>query len=136
MIDTTNDVKELTLSYKKALNRIFRIFDIDMDGLLSDKELQLLQKHCFNESLSIEDISKIKDIIIKENPKAIQDNALMCNGLEILMKLFLCHNKVYAPWNILRSFGYNDDLTIEVFLILIWFPFPFTYWFSHKYERL
>jgi len=49
------NTKQFTSKYKYALHRIFRCFDIDSDGLLSDTEWQSVQKYCFNESLSIVD---------------------------------------------------------------------------------
>ena len=43
---------QLTEKCKKALIRIFKICDIDNDGLLNDQELNGFQRRCFNAPLN------------------------------------------------------------------------------------
>ena len=51
---------QLTDQFKVALRRIFRIFDMDHDGYLSDDELVLFQDVCFGARLKSSDIANVK----------------------------------------------------------------------------
>jgi hypothetical protein len=57
------NTKNVTLKFKKALIRIFRILDSQFSGLLSDEDLINLQSRVFQSELSVEDIRAIKSII-------------------------------------------------------------------------
>ena len=57
----------LTEQFKVALWRIFRIFDVDRDGYLSDDELALFQSHCFGAQMRRSDISAIKKVVQKQS---------------------------------------------------------------------
>ena len=52
--------KELTPKFKKAIMRIFRILDKDLDGKLTDNELRNLQEKVFQTDLNGDDIKTIK----------------------------------------------------------------------------
>lgn len=58
--------KELTPKFKKAIMRIFRILDKDLDGKLTDNELRNLQEKVFQTDLNGDDIKTIKQIILRE----------------------------------------------------------------------
>lgn len=62
--------REITLRYKKALARIFRVLDEDNDGRLNDLELSHLQSRVFGSDLSEEDLKVVKDVI-REDVKYI-----------------------------------------------------------------
>ena len=51
----------------RALIRIFRMFDKDGDGLLSDKELNDFQEFCFGEGMKLEaeDLDNLKKLVTK-----------------------------------------------------------------------
>ena len=63
LIDVTcNSLQPLCV---QALTRMFRVFDVDNDGLLSDSELNAFQNSCFGVSLLPEDVAGLKKIIAK-----------------------------------------------------------------------
>lgn len=55
--------KDLTIPFKKALVRIFRLLDKDGDGYLSDKEILQLQTRVFDSNLQMDDLKKLKEIV-------------------------------------------------------------------------
>ena len=56
----------ITPSFRVALCRIFRLFDVDRDGYLSDEELNHFQYECFAATLKREDLVGIKAVLYKE----------------------------------------------------------------------
>ena len=66
------DVGDFTPACKRAFERIFRIVDLDQDGLLSDQELETLQIKCFNSPLNRNEVSNIK--------KPLFSQAYLCQG--------------------------------------------------------
>uniref|UniRef100_A0A665VCN8 Mitochondrial Rho GTPase n=1 Tax=Echeneis naucrates TaxID=173247 RepID=A0A665VCN8_ECHNA len=76
--------KELKPSCIKALTRIFKVSDLDNDGILNDNELNFFQRTCFNTPLA---------------PQALEDSRLLRGRHE-------------TTWTVLRRFGYDDDLEL------------------------
>ncbi|KAI4461152.1 rho family gtpase [Holotrichia oblita] len=80
---------DLTDACKKALIRIFKICDIDCDGLLSDAELNNFQSRCFNAPLQPHVLDDVKAV------------------------LFIQRGRNETTWTVLRKFGYNDNLNMS-----------------------
>lgn len=53
---------EIRPKFDKAMRRLFRIYDIDRDGLLADAELNDFQHTSFSLNLSVEDIAALKRV--------------------------------------------------------------------------
>ena len=51
---------EFTPACSRALAHIFRIFDVNQDGLLGDKEMLALQLKCFDVPLQDEELAAVK----------------------------------------------------------------------------
>ena len=66
-----NNDAVLTEQFQVALWRIFRIFDVDRDGYLSDDELALFQSHCFGAQLRRSDISAIKKVVKNQSSENV-----------------------------------------------------------------
>lgn len=64
---------QLTESCKKALVRIFKVCDIDGDGLLNDFELNHFQRRCFNAPLQPQVLDEVKAVLTKNVPDGIYD---------------------------------------------------------------
>jgi len=113
------DLFEGTLSPKmdRILNRIFRLLDVDQDGFLSDDELYQFEINCFNVKLHSDDIRGFKTFI-KKSDKAKEglssDGKISLIGWKVLIELLITKNNMKVPWTILRYFGYDDSLNLEV----------------------
>jgi mitochondrial Rho GTPase 1 len=73
-------VYQLTSSCEEALIRIFKICDIDNDGLLSDRELNAFQMHCFNEPLHPNIIQSLKCIIDRAISNGLRNDCITKSG--------------------------------------------------------
>ena len=67
--------KDLTDLCKKALHRIFKICDMDSDGIMSDHELARFQRRCFNMDLEPGTLDSLKAVVGRNCPEGIsQEN--------------------------------------------------------------
>jgi len=113
----------------RALCRVFRIFDVDHDGLIDDRELNDFHVGCFGSMLPTEDISGLKKILSKshddhpssfpfspheDGPRVSSDNKITLPGFLSLIRLFVEKYQMETPWTILRMFGYDDSLHLAV----------------------
>jgi hypothetical protein len=73
------DQKTLTQDYERALLRIFRICDKDMDGLLNDFELMEFQTEVFKAELQKKHITALKEVLRSECQDV--DEAQIKNGV-------------------------------------------------------
>lgn len=80
---------EFTPTCTRALTRIFRWFDVDYDGLLSNTELQQLDMYCFNIQTSLKDIENIKNATARKVPGGVKDNKVTITGFFDMMKRML-----------------------------------------------
>lgn len=64
--------RSLTVKYKKALTRIFRILDTNGNGTLNDAEMTALQMRVFDNELTADDLKSLKDIV-KEDVSCLSD---------------------------------------------------------------
>lgn len=107
------DKQDLTDSCKKALTRIFKICDMNNDGFLCDKELNMFQKRCFDAPLRKEALQDIKSIISKNISDGISpDNKITISGFMFLHSLFMQRGRSQTTWAVLRKFGYQENLEI------------------------
>ena len=53
---------QLRSRFERALRRLFRIYDVDRDGLLGDNELNAFQYNSFQVYLSEEDITALNKV--------------------------------------------------------------------------
>ncbi len=110
-IDTSN----LTQDCVRAFTHIFRIFDLDGDGLLSDYELCTIQQKCFDNIMSGDDIKKWKNQIRQLSDDCVnEEEKVTLKGFLCAMKQYIDMYSLHTPWTILRRFNYNDDLTLDV----------------------
>ncbi|XP_051141744.1 mitochondrial Rho GTPase 1-like [Andrographis paniculata] len=97
----------------RALKRIFILCDRDMDGALSDDELNEFQVKCFNAPLQPAEIVDVKSVVQEKLPEGINNRGLTLTGFIFLHALFIEKGRIEAAWTVLRNFGYNDDLTLR-----------------------
>lgn len=107
-------LSEFTPQCKRALLRIFRVYDSDRDGLLSDHELCTLQQSCFDVTLRDEDVTAVKKQIAKSTPGGLRNNRTTFDGLMGIMSIFVERSQPQIPWTILRRSGYDDYLNLTI----------------------
>ena len=95
--------KDLTENCKRALSRIFKICDLDNDGVMSDPELARFQRRCFNMDLEPGTLDSLKAVVIKNCPEGIQEDGLTSKGFLTLNILFIQRGRHETTWTILRK---------------------------------
>ncbi|XP_039542973.1 mitochondrial Rho GTPase 1-A isoform X5 [Pimephales promelas] len=104
--------KEMKPSCIKALTRIFKISDLDNDGILNDNELNFFQRTCFNIPLAPQALEDVKNVVRKNMSDGVKDNGLTRKGFLFLHTLFIQRGRHETTWTVLRRFGYDDDLEL------------------------
>lgn len=105
--------QDLTEQCKKALIRIFKVCDIDGDGLLNDYELNHFQRRCFNAPLQPTVLDEVKAVLMKNTPDGIRDDCVTLSGFLFLHCLFIQRGRNETTWAVLRRFGYNESLEMS-----------------------
>jgi len=106
------DVKarKLTAAFDAAITRVFRFFDRDGDGALSDAELNNFQEYSFDARLPVVDLEGLKAVLSREAPGFVSDAGVTLDGLKFLFQLFIRRGLPESSWQVLHRFGYNDAL--------------------------
>ncbi|KAM4751234.1 mitochondrial Rho GTPase 1b isoform 3-T3 [Anableps anableps] len=104
------DMKPLCV---KALTRIFKVSDLDNDGILNDNELNFFQRACFNSPLEPQALEDVKNVVRKNLIDGVQHNGLTLKGFLFLHTLFIQRGRHETTWTVLRRFGYDDDLELN-----------------------
>uniref|UniRef100_A0A665TTW9 Mitochondrial Rho GTPase n=1 Tax=Echeneis naucrates TaxID=173247 RepID=A0A665TTW9_ECHNA len=104
------DVRPLCV---KALTRIFKVSDLDNDGILNDNELNFFQRTCFNTPLEPQALEDVKNVVRKNLNDGVCDNGLTLKGFLFLHTLFIQRGRHETTWTVLRRFGYDDDLELN-----------------------
>ncbi|XVE73150.1 hypothetical protein DITRI_Ditri11bG0094100 [Diplodiscus trichospermus] len=97
----------------RALKRIFMLCDHDMDGALSDAELNEFQVKCFNAPLQPAEIVSVKGVVQERIRRGVSDFGLTLEGFHFLHALFIEKGSPETTWAVLRKFGYDDDLKLR-----------------------
>ena len=107
------DTASLTTEFRTALERVFRVYDQDRDGVLSDTELNDFQRECFEVTLETHHIADLKKKLCREMPEgAVCSKGILLPGFFFLNKLFLERNRPESTWVVLRKFNYDDHLQL------------------------
>ncbi|XP_066560315.1 mitochondrial Rho GTPase 1-A isoform X1 [Amia ocellicauda] len=104
--------KEMKPACVKALTRIFKVTDLDNDGILNDAELNFFQRTCFNTPLAPQALEDVKNVVRKNMSDGVHDNGLTLKGFLFLHTLFIQRGRHETTWTVLRRFGYDDDLEL------------------------
>ncbi|KAJ1719719.1 ERMES complex Ca(2+)-binding regulatory GTPase gem1 [Coemansia erecta] len=97
----------------EALVRIFRLCDVDGDGILNDAELNEFQRQCFNTPLQNRELEGVKEIVKASRPDGVVEGGLNVEGFLYLHLLFIQRGRVETTWMVLRRFGYGNDLSLR-----------------------
>ncbi|XP_029672360.1 mitochondrial Rho GTPase isoform X4 [Formica exsecta] len=107
------DTQELTEECKTALKRIFKICDVDNDGLLNDMELNAFQQWCFNTPLQPQVLEDVKAVLSKNICDGICNGCVTMKGFMYLQCLFIQRGRNETTWAVLRKFGYDNELQMS-----------------------
>jgi len=103
---------------KRSITRIFRMYDVDNDGLLSNIEMNAFQKYAFNVQLKEGDFKGWQKLISRHEDREVEavvrDGKFTVAGFMAIFDIFICQNRLDVPWKILRQFGYDDDLKLHI----------------------
>uniref|UniRef100_A0A8C7W4B5 Mitochondrial Rho GTPase n=1 Tax=Oncorhynchus mykiss TaxID=8022 RepID=A0A8C7W4B5_ONCMY len=105
--------KQMKPACIKALTRIFKVSDLDNDGILNDNELNFFQRTCFNAPLVSQALEDVKNVVRKNVIDGVCDNGLTLKGFLFLHTLFIQRGRHETTWTVLRRFGYDDDLELH-----------------------
>jgi hypothetical protein len=107
----------LTDNCRRAFTRIFRMYDRDNDGLLSNAEIDAFQNQTFHVPLVERDLAGWKKVVSRNNPTdeaVVRDGKFTVSGFLAIFDVFISQNRLDVPWRVLRKFGYDDELHLHV----------------------
>lgn len=96
-----------------ALKRVFKLCDLDNDGILNDLELNEFQTFCFGSFLLSQTFDDVKYILKSIIPDGVFDNGITLSGFMFLLKFFIQRGRHELIWIVLRKFGYNNTVTFD-----------------------
>jgi len=105
-------VLQLTENCRKGLTRIFKLCDLDNDGVLNDHELNRFQRRCFDSPLQPQALDDVKNIVKRSLPDGVFDDGLTLSGFLFLHTLFIQRGRHETTWTVLRKYGYNDAVCL------------------------
>lgn len=121
----------------EALKRIFKLCDVNKDGVLDATELNEFQRKCFDTPLQLQELEGIKDTVRTHIENGLStvlrsghansassspaetpaDEGLTEAGFLYLHTMFIQKGRLETTWTVLRKFGYAEDLRLmESFL--------------------
>ncbi|XP_055338311.1 mitochondrial Rho GTPase 1-A-like [Paramacrobiotus metropolitanus] len=103
----------LTEKCVAALTRIFKICDMDNDGVWNEEEMQEFQERCYNTPLLPQAMEEVRTCIARQLPQGVQENGITLDGYLYLNQMFIHRGRQEATWTVLRKFGYDDDLDLS-----------------------
>lgn len=96
-----------------ALSRIFKLCDVNKDGILDDNELNDFQRVCFDRPLQQHELAGIKEVVAAAEEEGIVNGGLTEQGFLFLHTYFIQKGRLETTWKALRMFGYGEDLTLR-----------------------
>ncbi|KAF4080298.1 hypothetical protein AMELA_G00168870 [Ameiurus melas] len=105
--------KQMKPACVRALTRIFKISDLDNNGILNDTELNFFQKVCFSSPLAPQALEDVKKVVKKNMSDGVCEDGLTLQGFLFLHTLFIQRGRHETTWAVLRHFGYDDDLELH-----------------------
>mmetsp|Transcript_2214 Transcript_2214/g.3106 ORF Transcript_2214/g.3106 Transcript_2214/m.3106 type:complete len:701 (-) Transcript_2214:92-2194(-) len=114
----------MTDNCKRAFTRIFRMYDIDNDGLLSNTELDAFQNYAIKVPITERDFAGYKKVVSKNNVMSnakdldfqpvVSEGKFTVAGFLAIFDVLISQNRLDIPWRILRKFGYHDNLELHI----------------------
>jgi len=115
---------KLSAACSKAFTRIFRMFDTDKDGLLSDAELNKFHQNIWGVSLIEKDFTGWKKMVTDhhisgdneaEEEDVILDGKFTVAGFLAMFDVLITRqNRIEVTWKVLRVLGYDNELNFDI----------------------
>lgn len=96
----------------KALKRIFKLCDLNKDGVLDPAELNEFQRKCFDAPLQLQELEGIREMVQQHAEGGVRDGGLTEAGFLYLHTIFIQRGRLETTWTVLREFGYAEDLRL------------------------
>ncbi|KIK57222.1 hypothetical protein GYMLUDRAFT_98845 [Collybiopsis luxurians FD-317 M1] len=101
----------------RALKRIFKLCDLNKDGILDAHELNEFQRKCFDAPLQLQELEGIREMVNQHADGGVREGGLTEAGFLYLHTIFIQRGRLETTWTVLRKFGYAEDLRLtEAFL--------------------
>ncbi|KZT44609.1 mitochondrial Rho GTPase [Sistotremastrum suecicum HHB10207 ss-3] len=108
-----------------ALRRIFKLCDVNKDGILDASELNEFQRKCFDAPLQAQELEGIREMVKQNEPGGIRDDGLTESGFIYLHTTFIQRGRLETTWTVLRKFGYAEDLRLQESFLYPRFDVPY-----------
>ena len=72
-----------------------------------------LQVTCFNTPLQPDELLSVLETVSDKLPAGVSNNGLTLAGFLFLHALFMERGRFETTWQVLRKFGYTNDLTLS-----------------------
>ncbi|XP_060774044.1 mitochondrial Rho GTPase 1b [Neoarius graeffei] len=105
--------KQMKPACVRALTRVFKISDLDNNGILNDNELNFFQRVCFSSPLAPQALEDVKKVVKRNTADGVCEDGLTLQGFLFLHTLFIQRGRHETTWAVLRHFGYDDDLELH-----------------------
>ncbi|GKC68675.1 mitochondrial Rho GTPase 2 [Tanacetum coccineum] len=92
------------------MERIFILYDHDMDGALNDRELNEFQ--CFSRPLQSSEIVGFKIIVWERVLEGVNKYGITLVGFLFLHALMIEKGQTPMAWTVLHKFGYNNNIEL------------------------
>ncbi|KAI8899737.1 P-loop containing nucleoside triphosphate hydrolase protein [Globomyces pollinis-pini] len=96
-----------------ALRRIFKLCDLDKNGIMDNTEIENFQRKCFGAPLQKHELESVKNVVKQNEPDGVMNDGLSEIGFIFLHTMFIQRGRLETTWAVLRTFGYGDDLTLR-----------------------
>ncbi|KAJ3757736.1 P-loop containing nucleoside triphosphate hydrolase protein [Lentinula raphanica] len=96
----------------RALKRIFKICDLNKDGILDAHELNEFQRKCFDAPLQLQELEGIREMVNQHADGGVREGGLTEAGFLYLHTIFIQRGRLETTWTVLRKFGYAEDLRL------------------------
>ncbi|KIY71675.1 mitochondrial Rho GTPase [Cylindrobasidium torrendii FP15055 ss-10] len=96
----------------KALRRIFKLCDMNKDGIMDAAELNEFQRKCFDAPLQMQELEGIRGMVAEHAEGGVRDGGLTEDGFLYLHTIFIQRGRLETTWTVLRQFGYAEDLRL------------------------
>lgn len=100
----------LTKKCRNALINVFKVSDLDNDGLLSDYELNLFHENCFGVPLQTGALEDLKSIIKQSIMGGIIDDGITETGFLFIHTLSIDKGRHDFTWQVLKKFNYDRQI--------------------------
>lgn len=108
-----SQLRMMSKKCRSALIEIFKLCDVDNDGLLNDHELNLFQENCFGTPLQKDALVDLKSIIEQSTNNGISNNGITQDGFLFLHTLWIDNGQPHFTWQVLRNFKYDSNIDIR-----------------------